>query len=148
MGPCTWVLLPGVEAELERLENERTKKKSLLLSLLRSRALRLETEKLGHTDDVLVACARENNWATLTVDTALKRRLYEANLPVIEVRQNNHLHVVEFSRTTTQRKQDVVAVPVKPTNFHAGIDPCVRELIAPKARTRSPVLRKCRASEA
>ena len=52
-------------------------------------------EKSGHTDDVLVACARENNWATLTVDTALKRRLYEANLPVIEVRQNNHLHVVE-----------------------------------------------------
>ncbi|MAP78694.1 MAG: hypothetical protein CL980_02075 [Euryarchaeota archaeon] len=95
VGPCTWVLLPGVEAELERLENERTKKKSLLLSLLRSRALRLETEKSGHTDDALVACARENNWATLTVDTALKRRLYEANLPVIEVRQNNHLHVVE-----------------------------------------------------
>ena len=37
----------------------------------------------------------EHNWATLTVDTALKRRLYEANLPVIEVRQNNHLHLVD-----------------------------------------------------
>ena len=95
LGPCSWVLLPHVEKELEMLERRRPKKKSLLLSLLRSRANRLEGQPGGHTDDVLLACAMEHNWATLTVDTALKRRLYEANLPVIEVRQNNHLHLVD-----------------------------------------------------
>lgn len=95
LGPCSWVLLPHVEAELERLERGRPKKKSLLLSLLQSRANRLEWQAGGHTDDVLLACALEHNWATLTVDTALKRRLYEANLPVIEVRQNSHLHLVD-----------------------------------------------------
>ena len=95
LGPCSWVLLPQVENELEQLERGRSKKKSLLLSLLRSRAQRLQGQPIGHTDDILVACAMENNWATLTVDTALKRRLYEANLPVIEVRQNSHLHLVD-----------------------------------------------------
>ena len=95
LGPCSWVLLPHVEKELEMLERGRPKKKSLLLSLLRSRANRLEGQPGSHTDDVLLACAMEHNWATLTVDTALKRRLYEANLPVIEVRQNNHLHLVD-----------------------------------------------------
>ena len=95
LGPCSWVLLPHVEKELEMLERGRPKKKSLLLSLLRSRANRLEGQPNRHTDDVLLACAMEHNWATLTVDTALKRRLYEANLPVIEVRQNNHLHLVD-----------------------------------------------------
>lgn len=95
LGPCSWVLLPHVEKELEMLERGRPKKKSLLLSLLRSRASRFEGQPGGHTDDVLLACAIEHSWATLTVDTALKRRLYEANLPVIEVRQNNHLHLVD-----------------------------------------------------
>ena len=95
LGPCSWVLLPHVEKELEKLERGRPKKKSLLLNLLRSRANRLEGQPGAHTDDVLLACAMEHKWATLTVDTALKRRLYEANLPVIEVRQNNHLHLVD-----------------------------------------------------
>jgi len=95
LGPCSWVLLPQVEKELEQLERGRPKKKSLLLSLLRSRAQRLQGQPIGHTDDILVACAMGNNWATLHVDTALKRRLYEANLPVIEVRKNSHLHLVE-----------------------------------------------------
>ena len=95
LGPCTWVLLPRVEAELAELERARPKKKSLLLSLLKSRAMRMDGQQEGHTDDVLVACAQHNNWATLTVDTALKKRLYEANLPVIEVRQNSHLHLVD-----------------------------------------------------
>ena len=95
LGPCTWVLLPHVEAELAELERARPKKKSLLLSLLKSRAMRVDGQEEGHTDDVLVACAQRNNWATLTVDTALMKRLYEANLPVIEVRKNNHIHLVE-----------------------------------------------------
>ena len=95
VGPCTWVLLPGVEAELERLENERTKKKSLLLGLLRSRALRLETEKLGHTDDVLVACARGEQLGHLDGRHGPEAATLRGELAGIEVRQNNHLHVVE-----------------------------------------------------
>ena len=38
LGPCVWVLLPSVEAELIRLNEERPKKKSLLLTLLRSKS--------------------------------------------------------------------------------------------------------------
>ena len=57
--------------------------------------MRMDGQEEGHTGDVLVACAQRSNWVTLTVDTALKRRLYEANLPVIEVRQNSHLHLVD-----------------------------------------------------
>ena len=37
----------------------------------------------------------KKNWATLTVDTDLKHRLYEANLRVVEVRQNTHLYLVD-----------------------------------------------------
>ena len=95
LGPCTWVLLPSVERELQRLAAERGKKKPLLLDLLQSRSLRHTVEESGHADDDLFACAQVNRWTTLTVDTQLKRRLYEANLRVLEVRQNNHLHLVD-----------------------------------------------------
>ena len=94
--PCVWVLLPSVEGELIRLNEERPKKKSLLLTLLRSKSERVEDISNGvHTDDELFSIAVENNWATLTVDTELIRRLYEANLRVVEVRQNNHLNLVD-----------------------------------------------------
>ena len=95
LGPCTWVLLPSVERELFHLEAQRPKKKSLLLRLLRSKAETHIPEEEGHTDDEIFACALEMNWATLTVDTDLKHRLYEANLRVVEVRQNTHLYLVD-----------------------------------------------------
>ena len=95
LGPCTWVLLPSIERELQRLANELGKKKPLLLDLLQSRSLYHVVEESGHADDDLFACAQQNQWTTLTVDTQLKRRLYEANLRVLEVRQNNHMHLVD-----------------------------------------------------
>ena len=95
LGPCTWVLLPSVEQELVRLEAQSSKKNPLLLSLLRSRAECYAPDIEGHTDDEIYACALEMGWATLTVDTALKHRLYEANLRVVEVRQNTHLYLVD-----------------------------------------------------
>lgn len=95
LGPCTWVLLPSVDRELERLAATRSRKNPLLLDMLRSKAARHDGEETGHADDDLFACARQNQWATLTVDTRLKRRLYEANLRVLEVRQNNHLNLVD-----------------------------------------------------
>ena len=75
LGPCTWVLLPSVERELQRLANELGKKKPLLLDLLQSRSLYHVVEESGHADDDLFACAQQNQWATLTVDTQLKRRI-------------------------------------------------------------------------
>ena len=95
LGPCTWVLLPSVEEELVRLEDISPRRNSLLLSLLRSRAESYAPKIKGHTDDEIFACALEMNWATLTVDTDLKHRLYEANLRVVEVRQNTHLYLVD-----------------------------------------------------
>lgn len=95
LGPCMWVLLPSVERELFHLEAQRPKKKSLLLRLLRSKAETHVPAVEGHTDDEIFACALEKNWATLTVDTDLKHRLYEANLRVVEVRQNTHLYLVD-----------------------------------------------------
>jgi len=95
LGPCTWVLLPSVERELQRLANELGKNKPLLLNLLQSRSQYHVVEESGHADDDLFACAQQNQWTTLTVDTQLKRRLYEANLRVLEVRQNNHMHLVD-----------------------------------------------------
>lgn len=95
LGPCTWVLLPSVEGELQRLATQRPRAKPLLLNLLNSRALHYGDEKSQHADDAIFACAASNDWVTLTVDTELKRRLYEANLRVLEVRQNNHLHLVD-----------------------------------------------------
>ena len=95
LGPCTWVLLPSVERELVALETQRPKKNSLLLSLLRLKSATYQTEINGHTDDEIFTCALEKKWATLTVDTDLKHRLYEANLRVVEVRQNTHLYLVD-----------------------------------------------------
>jgi rRNA-processing protein FCF1 len=40
-----------------------------------------------------MAC--ELQCATLTVDTGLKRRLYEKNLTVLEVRKGTRMHVLE-----------------------------------------------------
>ncbi|MGB1421225.1 MAG: DNA-binding protein, partial [Poseidonia sp.] len=49
-----------------------------------------------HTDDLLLEFAKEHQAATLTVDTELKRRLFEANLRVLEVKQAKYLHLVDL----------------------------------------------------
>ncbi len=95
LGPCVWVLLESVEKELERLEANRKKSKPLLLDLLRAKSVTNRMFSGKHADDDLFRCALDNQWATLTVDTALKRRLYEANLRIVEVRQNSHLYLVD-----------------------------------------------------
>lgn len=94
-GPCEWMLLSAVADELARLHEERSRTKPLLLSLLEAKAIRVPTEDGTHTDDAIWSLANQNGWATLTVDTDLKRRLFEANLPVVEVRQNSHLYLLD-----------------------------------------------------
>ena len=95
LGPCSWVLLPHVENGTRDARTRASKEEIPAPEPVAVPSQPVGRATSGHTDDVLLACAMEHNWATLTVDTALKRRLYEANLPVIEVRQNNHLHLVD-----------------------------------------------------
>jgi len=94
MGPTDWVLTTGVLDELNRLNRERPARKGLLLPLLLSRAELLPAAK-AHTDDDVFRIASERGCATLTVDTDLKHRLFEANLPVVEVKQGSFLNIVE-----------------------------------------------------
>jgi len=95
LGPCAWAVLPSVIEELERLQHQRTRSKPLLLNLLEQKSSVVEPPVEGHTDDELLALSIERSWAVLTVDTALKRRLYEANITVVEVKQNNHLALID-----------------------------------------------------
>jgi len=99
LGPSEWVLLPSVHEELVRLERQRPRSKSLLLGLLEAKStVHAPAQEAGgrtHTDDELFACAQAFGWATLTVDSGLKHRLFEANLTVVEVRKSQHLHVLE-----------------------------------------------------
>ena len=75
IGPCQWILIPEVLAELNALEAERSPAKRLLLSLLEGKSVTRinENEELRHTDDILFQMACELQCATLTVDTGLKR---------------------------------------------------------------------------
>jgi rRNA-processing protein FCF1 len=97
IGPCQWILIPEVLTELNALEAERSPAKRLLLSLLEVKSVLVvnENEELSHTDDILYQMACELQCATLTVDTGLKRRLYEKNLTVLEVRKGTRMHVLE-----------------------------------------------------
>lgn len=95
LGPCEWLLLPSVFEELNRLQENRGRAKPLLLNMLEAKSTRVESEGFPHTDDALLSYAQDHGCAVLTVDTELKRRLYEANVHVIEVRQNNRLHLIE-----------------------------------------------------
>ena len=102
LGPCEWMLLPSVHRELQRLQGQRPRSKSLLLALLEAKSTAHVPDGTGgeeaatrHTDDEIFACAQAHGWATLTVDSGLKHRLFEANLTVVEVRKNQHLNVLD-----------------------------------------------------
>ena len=95
LGPCEWIVLSCVAEELHRLQTERGRAKPLLLDMLGQKSTHVSAAATHHTDDAIVAYARRTGCTTLTVDTALKRRLYDANLQIVEVRQNKRLHLVE-----------------------------------------------------
>lgn len=94
MGPTDWVLTTGVLEELNRLNKDRPARKGLLLPLLLARA-ELLPAAAAHTDDDLFGIATARGCATLTVDIGLKHRLFEANLPVVEVKQGSFLNLVD-----------------------------------------------------
>lgn len=95
IGPCEWILLAPVGLELQRLQEQRPRTKPLLLSMLQSKSTFVDVPRDIHTDNIILEYAAQHRCSTLTVDTALKHRLFEANLPVIEVRQGTHLHLIE-----------------------------------------------------
>ena len=90
-------LLDSVKQEIERLNQERPRKKNLLLPLLEQKSEFIEPLNTGseHPDDQLFELAREMKVPVITVDVDLKRRLYEADLPIIEVSKNQRLQLVE-----------------------------------------------------
>ena len=94
VGPTSWLLPTSVLSELNQLNAERPVRKGLLIPLLLSRATILPAKE-GHTDDVLFDMAFERKCATLTVDRGLKRRLFEANLQVLEVKRGSFIHLVD-----------------------------------------------------
>lgn len=96
-GPGQLRLLDSVKQEIERLNQERTRKKNLLLPLLEQKSEFIEPLSTGseHPDDQLFELACEMKIPVLTVDVDLKRRLYEADLPILEVSKNQRLQLVE-----------------------------------------------------
>lgn len=96
-GPAQLRLLDSVKQEIERLNQERPRKKNLLLPLLEQKSEFIEPLNTGseHPDDQLFELAREMKVPVLTVDVDLKRRLYEADLPILEVSKNQRLQLVE-----------------------------------------------------
>jgi len=93
VGPSKWVVLLQVKMELERMMNEK-KKKDLLLDLLFTRSEIIESPH-RHTDDALVALAKENGGTVLTVDKELKRRLIAEGCGYLEVFKDSSLRLIE-----------------------------------------------------
>jgi len=96
-GPAQLRLLDSVKQEIERLNQERPRKKNLLLPLLEQKSEFIEPLNTGseHPDDQLFELACDMKVPVLTVDVDLKRRLYEADLPILEVSKNQRFQLVE-----------------------------------------------------
>ena len=96
-GPAQLRLLDSVKQEIERLNQERPRKKNLLLPLLEQKSEFIEplSSAPEHPDDQLFELASELKVPVLTVDVDMKRRLYEADLPILEVSKNQRLQLVE-----------------------------------------------------
>ena len=89
------ILLDSVLIELEALEIERPRRKSLLLELLKQKSVSMDSFENSHTDDYIFELSIQHSYAVLTIDKALKKRLYQSGRSVIEVAKNNHLRLIE-----------------------------------------------------
>ena len=97
LGKPDLLLLPKVLEELEALDTQRPRAKKLLLGMLKGKATQIEEheDSGAHTDDQILDLACTNGWVVLTVDVQLKRRLFEAGRPVLEVTKGKRLHLLE-----------------------------------------------------
>ena len=89
------ILLDSVLSELESLEIERPRRKSLLLDMLKQKSVTMDSFEKSHTDDFIFELSKQDGYAVLTIDKALKKRLYQSGCSVVEVAKNNHLRHVE-----------------------------------------------------
>ncbi len=91
VGITNLALLPNVIKELESIEG------NLMLDMLKAKSVIVESpENCGnHTDDQLLQLSIENRWPILTVDSELKRRISQSNLPWLEVIGGKHIRLVE-----------------------------------------------------
>ena len=94
-GSFQLILLDSVLDELKEIEKERTKRKTLLISMLESKSNKIDSEEFTHTDDQIFSISEQLGYAVLTVDKELKKRLYQSSIKVIEVNKNNHLKILE-----------------------------------------------------
>lgn len=94
-GKFSLILTASIEDELSKLEQSRPRKKSLLLNLLKQKSTTLESDNGYHTDDHIFELSKNGEYAVLTIDKVLKKRLYERGITVIEVAKNQHLRVIE-----------------------------------------------------
>tara|TARA_Y100000766_G_C18360655_1_gene343928 strand:- start:90 stop:512 length:423 start_codon:yes stop_codon:yes gene_type:complete len=89
------ILLDSVLSELESIEIERPRRKSLLLDMLKQKSVTMDSFGKSHTDDYIFELSKQHSYAVLTIDKALKKRLYQSGCSVVEVAKNNHLRHVE-----------------------------------------------------
>ena len=94
-GTFELILLDSVLIELESLEIERTRRKSLLLDLLKQKSIPFQANEQVHTDDVIFDLANSYGHTVLTVDKDLKRRLYQLGITVVEVVKGQHLKLID-----------------------------------------------------
>ena len=94
-GTFELILLDSVLIELESLEIERPKRKSLLLELLKQKSIPFQANEQVHTDDVIFDLANSYGHAVLTVDKDLKKRLYQLGIKVVEVVKGQHLKLID-----------------------------------------------------
>ena len=78
-------------SEIEALDD---RKLMLPMLIAKAKMMDLPTDCGNHTDDQLLAIAKQHKWPILTVDTELKRRLSQSNIPWIEVSGRSHLRQV------------------------------------------------------
>lgn len=97
LGSSQLLLLPDVEKELEELNSKRPKKKSLLLQLLRAKTVMIDApaNSGNHPDDQILLLAKNEGFSVLTVDTDLKRRLFDSGIRIIEVAKNKRLNMID-----------------------------------------------------
>ncbi len=91
IGPSRWIIPQQVKEELDKMGEKRN---DLLLDLLYSRTVVIDSEQ-AHTDDALLSLAKKTGGRVLTVDKELKRRLVAEGCGYLEVVRDRTLRLVE-----------------------------------------------------
>ena len=94
-GSFDLILLDSVDNELQNLDLDRPRRKSLLLDMLRNKSTSVSSNISSHTDDYIFDLASKGSYSVLTIDKILKKRLYQNGISVIEVAKSNHLRLIE-----------------------------------------------------